>query len=110
REIVLRRPLVAPFHEGANRRRRGVKDRHPVPLADVPEAIALRPVGSSFVHHARRAIRERAVYQIGMPGHPADIGCAPEDVVFLEIENISGGGGDAGEIATRSVHDSFWLP
>ena len=61
---MLCRPLVAPLHERANSGRRRVQDRYAVPLADVPEAIALRPVRRSFVHHARRTIGERTVHEI----------------------------------------------
>ena len=69
----------------------------------------LGPVGRTFVHHARRAVGERTVDEIRVPGHPADVGRAPEDIVFLEIEDHSGRGCDAGEIAAGRVHDALWL-
>src|SRR5947199_264702 len=64
REVVLRGPLVAPFHEGADGGWGGIEDRHAVPLTDAPEAILLGPVGRPFVHHAGRAVGERAIDEI----------------------------------------------
>ena len=87
RQIVLRRPVIAPLHERADRRGRGVEDRHAMPLADLPEAILLRPVGRALVHHARGAVGERAVDEIRMARDPAHVGGAPEDVVVLEVEH-----------------------
>ena len=77
------RPLGAPAHERANRRRRRVEDRDAVALDDRPEAILLRPVGRAFVHHDRRAVGQRSVHDVAVPGDPADVGGAPVDVVFL---------------------------
>ena len=103
------RPLVAPFHECANGGRGGVENRHTMTLADVPEPIALRPVGRALVHHAGGAVGERTVDEIRMSRHPANIRGAPEDIIVLQIEHRPGGGGDAGEIAAGGVHDSFRL-
>src|SRR5450759_4557574 len=109
REIMLRGELVAPLHERANRRRRRVENRDAVSLADVPEPVLFGPVGRAFVHHAGRAVGERAVDEIRVPGHPTDVGRAPEDIVLLEIEDHSGRGCDSGEIAAGRVHDALWL-
>ena len=86
-EIVLRWPLGAPPHERANRRRRGVENRHAVALDDLPEAILLRPVGRAFVHHHGRAVGQRSVDDVAVAGDPADIGRAPVDVVVFQIED-----------------------
>src|SRR6185369_9317192 len=98
RKIVLRRPVVAPFHESANGSRCRVKNRDRVSLTDVPEAIALRPVRRAFVHHARRSVRERPVHEVRVTGYPTDVRGAPEDVLVLEIEHHSRRRFDAGEI------------
>jgi len=49
RKVVLRNVLRTPAHERADRGRRRVEDGHAVALADVPEAVARRPVGRAFV-------------------------------------------------------------
>jgi hypothetical protein len=51
RQIVARRVLVAPPHEGANRGRRGVEDRHAPARDHVPEAPGRRLVGRALVQH-----------------------------------------------------------
>ena len=87
RQVVLRRPVGAPAHEGADGGRRGVEDRDAVALDDLPEAILLRPVGRAFVHHDGRAVGERAVDDVAVAGDPADVGGAPVDVLVLEVED-----------------------
>ena len=100
---------VAPLHERADGGRRGVEDRHAEPLADLPEAILLRPVGRALVHHARRAVRERAVHEIRVARDPADVGGAPEDVVLLEVEHDARRRRRADEVARRRVDDPLRL-
>ena len=90
RQVVLLRELVAPAHEGADRRRRRVEDRHLVPLDQRPEAILLGEVGRALVHHAGRAVRQRTVDDVAVPGDPADVGRAPVDVVLVQIEDVLG--------------------
>ena len=98
-----------PLHEGANGRGGRVENRHTVPLADLPEAIFVGPVGGAFVHHLGGTIRQRAVYQIRMPGDPADVGGAPVHVVFFQVEHVLGGARRAGEVAAGGVDDALRL-
>src|SRR5919199_542125 len=49
--------LIAPLHEGADRRGRGVEDRHAVSFADIPEAILLGPIRCALIHQHRGAVR-----------------------------------------------------
>ena len=104
---MLRGPLIAPLHERADGRRRGVENRHAVALADVPEAVLFRPVRCALVHQHRRAIRQRPVNDIRMAGNPTDVRGAPEDVVVLEIEHPLGGGVRLGEVAAGGVQDAL---
>ena len=83
----LRRPFVAKAHEGADGRGRGVEDVDLVPVDDAPEAVRLREVGRAFVHQAGRAVLQRAINDVAVAGHPADIGRAPVDVLILQIED-----------------------
>ena len=101
--------LGAPLHEGADRGRRGVEDGDAVSLDDPPEAVALGPVGRALVHQDRGAVGERAVDDVGMPGDPADVGGAPEDVLVLQVEDVLGGRGDVGEVAAGGVDDALGL-
>ena len=80
--------LLAPAHEGADRRRRGVEDRHAVLLDDRPEAVLVGVVGRALVHHAGRAVGQRPVDDVAVAGDPADVGRAPVDVVVLQVEDV----------------------
>ncbi len=80
----------APFHERADRCRRGIEDRDLVPLDDIPEPVRLRPVRRPLVHQRRCAIEQRAIDDVRMAGHPADIGGAPVDIVVAQIEDHPG--------------------
>ena len=102
REIARLRILGAPAHERADRGRRGVEDRHAVALDDLPEASLVRPVGRALVHHDGRAVGERTVDDVAVPGHPADVGGAPVDVFVLHVEDPLGGGVAADQVAARS--------
>ena len=102
--------LGAPAHEGADGGRRGVEDRHAVALDDLPEARLVRPVGSAFVHHDGGAVGERAVDDVAVAGHPADVGRAPVDVFVLHVEDPLGGGVAADQIAGGGVDDALRLP
>ena len=106
-EIVLLRPLVAPFHERADRRRRGVKNGDAILRNDAPKAIRLRPVRRPFVHQGRRAIGQRAVDDVAVAGDPADVGRAPKDVFLAKIEDVLGRDGDAKQIAAGSVKNAL---
>ncbi len=110
REIALLRPVGAPAHERANRRRRGIENRHAVALDDLPEAILLRPVWSAFVHHDRCTVCQRPVHHVTVSGHPSDIGRAPENILVLDVEDPFHRRVGAGEIAAGRVHDSLRLP
>ncbi len=111
RQVVPGGVLVAPLHERPDRSRRGVEDRHLVLLDDRPEAVLVGEVGRAFVHHARRAVRERPVDDVGVAGDPADVGGAPVDVgVGVQVEDVLVGVGDLGEVAARGVHDALGLP
>ena len=107
---MFRRMFRPPFHEGTNRGRCGVQHRHAVAFADVPEAVALGPVGRPFVHHHRGTVGERTVYDIRMARHPADIGGAPEDVVVAQVEDVLRRRRHLGEVATGGVHDPLRFP
>src|SRR4051795_9450643 len=110
RQVVLVGVLVAPLHAGADGRRRRVEDRHLVALAEFPPDVLGGVVRRALVHHRRRAVGERAVDDVAVPGDPADVGRAPPDVlVRLEVEDVPVRPRHAGEVAAGRVLDALRL-
>src|SRR6516162_121669 len=72
--------VFALAHQRADRRGRGIEYPDVVLVDDLPEARRVRVVGYALEHQAHRAVGERAVDDIAMPCHPADIGGAPIDL------------------------------
>ena len=121
-QVAGRGPLLAPPHEGADGGGGGVELGHAVALDDVPQPV-LGPsgpvavpergpgsVGGALVHHRGAAVGQRAVDDVAVAGHPADVGCAPEDVgVGPEVEHVLVGEADLGEVAAGGVHDALGL-
>ena len=102
--------LGPPFHAGADRRRRGVEDRHAVALDDLPPDVLVGIVGRALEHHAGRSVGERAVDDVGVARDPTDVGCAPVDVALrLQVEDVAMGVGDAGKVAAGGVEDALRL-
>ena len=103
-------PLRSPLHERPDGGGGGVEDREtPYFSISAPEAVPLRPVRGAFVQEHRRAVGQRAVDDIGMPRHPADIGGTPVHVVVFEVEDVLGGRGHACQIPARRVQNAFRL-
>ena len=75
-------------HQGADRGGRGVEDIHLVLRHHLPEAPGIRPARHAFKHQRGRAIRERPIDDIAMPGHPTDIGGAPINLAIAVIEHL----------------------
>ena len=78
---------LAVAHQRADRGRRGVEDVDLVLVHHLPEAGAVRVVGNALEHQRGRAVRERAVQDVGVARHPADIGGAPVDLARLVVEH-----------------------
>ena len=109
REVVLLRVLAPPLHVAADRGRRRVEDVDAVALDDRPPAVPIREVGHAFVHDARRPVAERAVDDVAVAGHPADVGRAPVDRVGLDVEDVVVRRRGADEVAARRVDDPLRL-
>ncbi len=109
-QVVLLGERGPPLHERANGRRRRVEDRDPIALDEIPEPVLVRPIRGPLVHDAGGAGGQRAVHQVRVPGHPADIRRAPEHVVVPQVEHPSGGRERLGHVAAGGVHDALRLP
>ena len=106
RSGILRPPLDA----GPDRGRRGVEDGHPELGAQSPPDVLVGVVGRALVHHRGDPVHQRPVDDVGVPGDPADVGRAPEDIrVGLQVEDVLGRPGDPGQIAAGGVQDPLRL-
>ena len=109
RQVVLLRVLGAPLHVRADRRRGGVEDVDLVALDDRPPPVLVGVVRHPLVEDAGRPVAERAVDDVAVTGHPADVGCAPVDRLGLDVEDVVMRRRDADEVAGRRVGDSLRL-
>ncbi len=75
----------------------------------VPEAAGIREVRHALEHQRGRAVGERAVDDVGMARHPADIGRAPVDIAVVIIEDVLVGHRNVDEIAARRVQHALRL-
>src|SRR5688500_20273113 len=80
--------LVAPLHEGADRRGSRVEHRHAMSLADLPEPVPLGPFGRALVHEACRAVREWTVHVVRVSRHPHDVRRVTEVVMFAQVTYV----------------------
>ena len=87
RQVVRRRQLHALLHERADGGRGAVQDRDLVVLDDLPPAVPGRGVRGALVQDPGRRVGERAVDDVAVAGHPADVGGAPVHVVGLDVED-----------------------
>ena len=76
----------ADLDERADRGRRGVEHGHLVILDHFPEAARIRIGRYALEHDFGRADGQRTVADVGVPGDPAHVGRAPEDVARLVVE------------------------
>src|SRR4051794_14814329 len=101
--------LLAPLDKSSDSGRGRVKDGDAVTLDDVPKTIERRVIRSPLIHHDRRAVRERAVDNITMAGHPADIGRTPINILVLKIKYQARRVRRLRQVAARRVQYPFWL-
>ncbi len=99
--------LFAGAHQRADRGRRGVEDVDLVLVDDFPEAAHRRIVRNALEHQRRRAVGERAVDDVAVAGHPADVGGAPVDVAVVIVEDVLVGHRREDEIAAGGVQDAL---
>ena len=79
-------------------------------LDNLPPATTMWSVRCAFINHLRRAVCERAVDNVGVTGHPADVGGTPVHIGFwFEIKNVVMREGRLRQVATTRVQDAFGL-
>ena len=108
REVFCHR-RVACLHQRADRGRRRVDGVDLVLVADLPEPRHARIVRHALEDHRGRAVRERAVDDIAVSGHPADVGGAPVDVALVVVEHILVGQRGVDQIAAGGVQHTLGL-
>ena len=100
-------PLAAEAHERTDGRRGGVELVHAVLLAHLPEARLVGIRRNALEHQRCRAVGERAVDDIAVPGHPSDIRRAPVDVSVAVIEHVQVGVRGVHQVSPRRVDDAL---
>ena len=101
--------LLALAHEGADRCWCAVENVHLQLFNNLPPAIPCWRVWCPLVHHLRCAVRERTVDDVGVAGDPANIRCAPVDIVWLDVKDGAMCERCAEQIASTRVHDPLRL-
>ena len=84
------RVAFGSLDQRADRRRRGVEDADLVVLDHLPEAACVGIGRHAFEDDLGAAQRQRAVGNVGVARHPADVGGTPEHVVGLQVEGPLG--------------------
>ena len=73
-------------------------------------AVFVGGVGGSLVDDLGRAVGERTVDEVGVAGHPADVGATPEDIAaFFVVEDVVERVADLGEVTAGGVDDALGL-
>ncbi len=76
----------------------------------LPPPAGVRGVRRSLVQHLGRAVGERTVGDVGVPGDPADVGGAPEDVrLRVDVVHDLVREGGLGQVSARRVQDALGL-
>ena len=70
------------------------------------------PGGGGVIRHALEhqrgcAIRQRAINNVAVAGHPADIGRAPVDIAVVVVKDILVGQRGVDHVATRRVQHTL---
>ncbi|MCY1515956.1 hypothetical protein D9M68_505610 [compost metagenome] len=96
-------------HHGANGSRRSVEDVHLVLVDDLRHTGDIRVVRHAFEHQSGGAIGQGAVDQVGVAGHPADVGGAPEDFARAVVEHALVGQRGIDQVAAGGVQHALGL-
>ena len=102
--------LAAPLHEHPDQRRRRVIDGDAVLFDDLEVPVLVRRIRRALVDDLGGAVGQRPVHDVGVPGDPADIGCAPIHIgLGLDVEDVVVGVGRLRQVPAGGVHDALGL-
>ena len=87
-QIVFGRPFIAQPDERADGRRRGVKCGDLEFLDNFPEPPGVGKRRNALEHQRRPAVAQRAINDVAVAGHPADVGGAEINVVVVDVEDV----------------------
>ena len=99
--------MISRFDKGANRRWRGIENRHSVFFDDLPESPEIWLIRRALVHYLRGSIGERAVNDVRMPGDPPDISGAPVNILFADVEDVFKRGVGACQVTAAGVENAL---
>ncbi len=108
-QLIFCRPPLSQPHQGANGSRSGINNCNSKLVANLPEPPGIRVGGNPFKHKRSSTVGKRAVNNIAMSRHPADIGGAPEDIVVMDIENNLMGKRNLQQVATCGMKNALGL-
>ena len=95
--------------DGADGRGGGVELGDAQALDHLPVAARVRVGGDALEQHGGGAVAERPVDHVGVPGDPADVGHAGEDVPGPVVEHVAVGQGDLQQVAAGGVGHALGL-
>ena len=96
--------------DGAEGGRRGEERRHVVLGDDAPEGAGVgRADRLALVEHARAAVQQRRVDDVGMADHPADVGGGPERLAGIDAVDRLHRPFQRDHVAAIVAHDAFRL-
>ena len=97
----------AQLHMRPDRGRGGVEDRDLVALDHLPPSVGIRERRGALVEHRGRTEDHRTVDDVAVSRDPTDVGRAPPDVVFFEVEDPLQGRCRADGVAGVGVLDAL---
>ena len=76
-------------------------------IDDFTHAAVGRIARHAFKHQRSGTVRQRAVDDIAMPGHPAHVGRTPVDFALLIVEHVLMRHGGVSQVTAGSVLQAF---
>ena len=107
RQIIFLRPILAVAHQEANGGRCRVKNRDTIALDQIPPTAWRWVVRFPFGGENRRAVQQRTIDDVTVPGDPAGIGDAEVDIVVFQVKDVLRGDICAHHVTAMDVEDAF---
>ena len=78
-------------------------------LNHLPEAARIRKGGNALKDNLRGSTGQGAIGNVGVAGHPANVCCAPEDIVMTNIKAVLHREDGMEQVASSGVLHALWL-